>query len=369
MPRDFYEILGVDKGADQNAIKKAYRQMAMKYHPDKNPGDKQAEERFKEAAEAYGVLSDPQKKAQYDRFGHAGFQGFPGGGGGFHDVNDIFSAFGDIFGDFFGGQAGARGRGSRSRTQRGSDLRYVMDIDLVDVLKGTEKSIEFEAEVQCKTCSGSGAKAGSSPDTCRTCRGTGQVVRQQGFFAMATTCSACGGEGQVIKDPCGGCRGQGRVPDKRKISVKVPAGVGTGTQLRMGGEGEGGYRGGPSGDLYVQINVKDDPRFERDGQDLHTEVKVDYLQALLGSQVKVLGLDGELTLDIQSGVQPGEILRMKGEGLPGLRNPKRGDLLAHIKVDIPKKLTRSEEESLRIIAKEKGLEVGEPAGFFGRRRN
>jgi molecular chaperone DnaJ len=366
MPRDYYEILGVDKSADATAIKKAYRQMAMKFHPDKNPGDNTAEEKFKEAAEAYQILSDPNKRSQYDRFGHSSFQGFPGGGG-FHDVNDIFSAFGDIFGDFFGGQARQSRRG-RSRTERGADLRYVMGIDLKEVLTGTEKEIEFESEAQCKPCSGSGAKPGTGADTCRTCRGTAQVVRQQGFFTMATTCSACAGEGQVIKEPCGSCRGNGRVLEKRKISVKVPAGVSTGTQLRLSGEGEGGYRGGPTGDLYVQINVKDDPRFERDGQDLHTEIKIDYLQALLGAEVTVPGVEKDHILEIEPGIQPGEIVRVKDVGLPSLRSPRRGDILAHVQIAIPKKLTRGEEDALRAIAKEKDTNVSEPAGLFSRKK-
>lgn len=368
MARDYYEILGVTKSADASAIKKAYRAMALKYHPDKNPGDKSAEDKFKEAAEAYSILSDPQKKMRYDQFGHAGVSGGYGQGG-FGDVNDIFSAFGDIFGDFFGGGGmhRQRGRGSRGPA-RGSDLRYVVDIQLKEVLNGTEKQIQFETEDACGTCSGSGAKKGSKPETCRNCGGSGQVVRQQGFFAVATSCGTCRGEGQVIRDPCGNCQGSGRQASKRKISVNIPAGVSTGTQLRLTNEGEGGFRGGPRGDLYVQVNVVDSPDFEREGQNLHRRQKISYLQALLGAELEVETLDGNASLRVEPGTQSADILRIQGQGLPGLRNPRRGDLFVHVSVDIPKKLTRGEEDALRKLAEEKGESVLGPAGIFGRRK-
>lgn len=376
MPRDYYEILGVQRDADKDVIKKAYRQMAMKYHPDRNPGDAAAEAKFKEAAEAYDVLSDNDKKSRYDRFGHAGVQGggFGGGGqggAGFHDINDIFSAFGDVFSDFFGGQAqaGARGGRSRSRARRGSDLRYFLEVELKDVLSGTETEIQFDAEESCKTCSGSGAKAGTQPETCGTCRGSGQVVRQQGFFTMATTCHSCRGEGQVIKEACTKCRGQGRTPIKRKLSITVPAGVDSGTQLRLSGEGESGFFGGGPGDLYVEIRVKENKQFERDGQTLHAELEISYLQALLGADIEVKTLSGDkTTLSVEPGSQNGEQIKLRHEGLPSLRSATRGDLIYHLKVLIPKKLNKKEEALLRDIAKEKGEDVHESAGLFGRKK-
>ena len=244
--RDFYEVLGVDRAADADTIKKAYRKLAMQFHPDKNPGNNEAVEKFKEAAAAYEVLGNPEKKAKYDRFGHSAFGGGAGGAG-FQNADDIFSAFSDIFGDFFGG---SRGR-SRDGSSRGSDLRYVTEISLKEVLSGVEKDISFEAEENCKKCSGTGAEKGSGIETCRTCGGQGQVISRQGFFSVATTCPACGGRGQTIKDPCTDCRGSGRKASKRKIRVNIPPGVDNGTQLRVSGEGEGGHKNGPPGDLYV----------------------------------------------------------------------------------------------------------------------
>ncbi len=371
--RDYYEVLGVSRTADKDAIKKAYRQLAMKYHPDRNPGDKAAEDKFKEAAEAYDVLSHDEKRSQYDRFGHAGMNGFGGFGGGpqgFHDINDIFSAFGDIFSDLFGpgmGGMGQRGR-SRSRARRGSDLRYRLEVELKDVISGTQREIQFETDDACKTCSGSGAKPGTSPTTCLTCGGSGQVVRQQGFFAMSTTCPTCRGEGVMIKEMCPDCRGRGRKPVHRKLSIQVPAGVETGTQLRLSGEGEAGYQGGPSGDLYVQLLVKDDPRFERDGQTLHGEIHISYLQALLGTEVEVETITGRTKLEVRPGSHDGSEVRLHSEGVPAIRGGRRGDLVYHLKVEFPKKLTKKEEELLREIASETGVEVMAPAGFFGRRK-
>jgi len=371
MARDYYEILGVQRGADNDAIKKAYRQMAMKYHPDRNPGDTAAEAKFKEAAEAYDVLSNNQKRANYDRFGHVGVNnGFGGGPGGqgFTDINDIFSAFGDVFSDFFGGGAtSGRGR-SRSRARRGSDLRYFLDVELKDVLSGAQKEIQFQTDEACKTCSGSGAKPGTEPETCRTCGGSGQVVRQQGFFTMATTCHTCRGEGRVIHEKCSKCHGQGRTQVTRKLDINVPAGVDNGTQLRLSGEGEAGYMGGAAGDLYVEIRVKEDERFEREGQTLHAELEVSYLQAALGAEVEVETLSGLKKVKIDHGSQNGDRVRLKHEGLPSLRTQTRGDLFFHLHVTVPKKLSKKEEELLREIAEEKGESVLAHSGLFGRKK-
>lgn len=373
--RDYYEILGVARGADKDSLKKAYRQLAMKFHPDRNPGDKAAEEKFKEAAEAYDVLSNDDKRARYDRFGHAGVSGFGGGGpggAGFHDINDIFSAFGDVFSDFFGGAAGPGQRGqqgrSRSRGRRGSDLRYHLEIELKDVLTGIQKEVQFDTEESCKTCDGMGAARGSKPVSCLTCGGSGQVVRQQGFFAMATTCHTCRGEGQTIKDPCTKCHGKGRTAVRRKLSINVPAGVDTGSQLRLSGEGEVGYFGGGPGDLYVEIQVNSVNGFEREGQTLHAELQVSYLQALLGAKIKTTTLSGNKEVEIEPGSYDGAEVRLKGEGLPSIRSSHRGELIYHIKVTYPKKLHKKEEELLRAIAEEKGENVLEPSGLFGRRK-
>lgn len=364
---DYYQILGVDRSADAATIKKAYRQQAMKFHPDKNPGDKAAEEKFKQAAEAYDVLSDPQKKARYDQYGHAGMGmgggGGPGGGaysGGFHDVSDIFESFGDIFGDFFGGQtAGGSRRGSsrRSGPRKGSDLRYFLDITLKDSYLGLSKDIEFESEKDCGTCKGSGAKPGTSPQVCQYCGGTGQLVQKQGFFSFATTCHHCSGSGQMIVDKCSTCRGSGRENFMRKLNISVPAGIEDGTQLRVTGEGDAGKQGGPKGDLYVVIRVKDDKKFYRQGLDLYGEVEVSYLQALLGVDKKIETYEGEQVLNIKPGTSPNDILRIKKRGFPALRGGARGDLMLKIKVKFPSVLSAKEEKALRDIAKDKGEDV------------
>ncbi|MGE4133156.1 MAG: molecular chaperone DnaJ [Bdellovibrionales bacterium] len=365
MSRDFYEVLGVGREADADTIKKAYRKLAMQFHPDKNPGNKEAEEKFKEAARAYEVLSHPEKRERYDRFGHQGVDGMPGmGGPHFQDVSDIFSAFGDIFGDLFGGAAGRGGR-SRQGPRRGADLRYVMEIELADVLKGVERPITFESDEDCETCHGSGAEPGSQPEVCATCGGRGQVVRSQGFFQMATTCPKCRGQGVEIKNPCRKCHGAGRTPTKRKILVTVPAGVDNGTQLRLSGEGESGGQGGHPGDLYVELRVKPDPRFEREGPHLIGELEVSYLQALLGSSVEVETLRGRRTVEIPKGCQFGEQIKLAGEGLPSLRGSRVGDLVYVVKVAIPKKLSKNEEKLLRQIADTKGEKLApEKSGWF-----
>lgn len=360
--RDFYEVLGVAKGADADSIKKAYRQMAMKFHPDKNPGNKEAEEKFKEAASAYEVLSDPQKRAQYDRFGH---QAFGQGGGGFADAEDIFSHFSDIFGDIFGGAGGGRQQ-NRNAVRRGADLRYVTEITLKEVIEGVEREIEFETDSSCTSCNGTRAEKGSTPVTCATCGGRGQVVRQQGFFQMATACPQCQGEGSIIKNPCKPCRGSGRQKQPRKIRLTIPPGVDTGTRLRVTGEGEGGYRGGPAGDLFVEVAVREDARFQREDEDLFGEIEVDYLQAVLGAEIQVDTVTGKKGLVIPRGTEAGERLKLAGEGVPSLRGSRRGDLYYQMNVIFPKSLSKDEEALLRQIAEKRGISVGpEGGGVFG----
>ncbi len=370
MKRDFYEILGVPKDAPADVIKKAYRKVAMETHPDKNPNNKAAEDKFKEAARAYEVLSDPAKRQRYDRFGHQGVDGPGGGGGGqqFHDASDIFEAFGDIFGDFFGQQqgrgqrGGARGGGAR----RGNDLKYIMQIELKEVLEAQQKPISFESEQDCKPCAGSGAEPGSKPETCTTCNGRGQVVRSQGFFQMATPCPNCRGTGQMIKNPCKTCKGNGRVAVEKKLLVTIPAGVDNGTQLRMTGEGEPGAKGGPAGDLYVEIRVKPDDRFEREGSNLYAELEISYLTALLGGDIEVETLKGKKNLQVPKGAQYGEQVKLPGEGLPSLRGARVGDLVYLLKIVFPKKLNKEEEKLLKQIADIKGQSPGkDKSGFFG----
>jgi molecular chaperone DnaJ len=370
MKRDFYEILGVARDADGDTIKKAYRKLAMQFHPDKNPGDKSAEDKFKECARAYEVLSDKDLRARYDRFGHQGVDG-PGAGGmggpHFQDVGDIFEAFGDIFGDLFGGAAGGQRRGGARRgnaPSRGADLRYVLEIDLKDVLTGIEKPIEFECEDNCKDCLGTGAQPGSAVDTCPACGGRGQVVRSQGFFSMATTCPQCRGQGTIIKSPCKTCRGRGRTEVDRKLLVKVPAGVDTGTQLRLTGEGETGIRGGPPGDLYVELRVKQDRRFERDGDHLYSQLEISYLQAILGDDIEVETLRGTKTLHVPRASQYGQEVRLSGEGLPSLRSSRVGDLIYVLKIVMPKKLSKDEEKLLKQIVESKAGSK-DKSGFFG----
>lgn len=362
--RDYYEILGVARDADGDVIKKAYRKLAMQYHPDKNPGNKEAEEMFKEAAGAYEVLSDAQKRAQYDRFGHDAFRG---GGGGFQDTEDIFSHFGDIFGDLFGGGQQQRRR-SRNEPRRGADLRYVTEVTLKDVITGIEREIEFDTEESCKECKGSGAEKGSEVSTCQTCHGSGQVVRSQGFFAMASTCPTCSGQGTVIKNPCKPCKGKGRVASHRKIRLNIPAGVDNGTRLRVATEGEGGYMGGSAGDLYVEIRVKPHTHFERRGEDLFAELSVPYVQMLLGAAIKVPTVTGEETLEIPKGTHPQAAVKLSGQGLPSLRGSRRGDIYFQVNVQFPEKLSKDEEKLLRDIAKARDLDVAAETGLFGRKK-
>lgn len=370
MPRDFYEVLGVKKDADPDSIKKAYRKLAMQFHPDKNPGDHAAEEKFKEAASAYEVLSDPEKRSKYDRFGHSAFQGGRGGPQ-FTDVEDIFSSFGDIFEDFFGMSSGRQKGGSKTGPRKGADLRYVAEISMKDVILGVEKEIEFDTDQACETCHGSGAAAGSSPTQCQTCGGRGQVVRSQGFFSMASTCPQCAGEGVIIKDPCKPCKGKGRTRLHRKINLTIPAGVDTGTRLRVGSEGEGGYRGGPAGDLYVEIHVKEDPRFQRQGEHLVSERSISYLQLILGGEIDIETVTGKAKLEIPRGTAVGSTLKIPNEGVPSLRSQsgRRGDLYVLVQAEFPSNLNQEEETLLRQIAEKKGINVAAPAkGWFGRKK-
>ena len=368
MSRDYYEILGVSRSATADEIKKAYRRLALKYHPDKNPEDKKAETRFKEAAEAYGVLGDSDKKARYDQFGHSAFQSGGGGGfghQGFESVEDIFSSFGDIFGDLFG-MGGGRGGSRQNRPTRGADLRYLLEVELADVISGIDKTLEFDTEESCRHCSGSGAEPGTKPITCENCGGRGQVVTRQGLFQMSTTCPVCRGEGMRIKNPCKKCRGSGRQKVTKKITVTVPKGVDTGTRLRVAGEGEGGMRKGSPGDLYVEIHLRPHKSFQRRGSDLLGQLKVSYTQMLLGAEVEVETFDGKKMIRIPELSQPGNILRLQGLGIPDLRTGRRGDLCLDIQVEFPKKLKKREKEllvELSKIRKEKP-EGTEKRGFF-----
>ncbi len=347
--RDYYEILGVERDASAKEIKKAYRRVAMKYHPDRNPDDKSAEDKFKEASEAYEILSDTQKRGSYDQYGHdavsgnAGAGGFGGGGGG--NFSDIF---GDVFGDVFGGGGG----GGRSRgPARGSDLRYNLDVDLEEAVKGSEVKITIPTLVGCKPCGGSGAKKGSSPVTCTTCGGVGQVRMQQGFFSVQQSCPNCRGKGKMISDPCNSCHGQGRVEETKTLSVKIPLGVDTGDRIRLSGEGEAGPDGGPSGDLFVQINVREHKLFEREGKHLFCEVPISIIDAALGGELEVPTLDGRVKLKIPGETQTGKLFRLRGKGVTPVRGGSTGDLLCRVAVETPVNLTKYQKELLADLQK------------------
>ena len=362
MNLDYYQILGVERTADAAAIKKAYRQKAMKFHPDKNPGDKEAEERFKEAARAYEVLSNPEMRSRYDRYGEAGVNGGPSGHN-FTNVEDIFSTFGDIFGDFFGGGFAQTQRSSRPR--RGADLRYMQEISLKEVITGCEKVVEYKVEQTCSSCHGSGAEKGTEPEVCPSCHGSGQVVRRQGFFQMATPCQQCHGRGKIVRVPCAKCGGEGRELVNRKIKVSIPPGVDDGNQLRLSGEGEGGLLGGPSGDLYVEMAVIPDKKYQRRDKDLYSDIEISYLQAILGTKTQFEHFDESLEIEIPKGCQYGEEIRMKGQGLPGLRASYRGDLIMRVHVKTPKKVSKKEAELLAQLAEMSGESVNKPKrGLF-----
>jgi molecular chaperone DnaJ len=351
--RDYYETLGVSRDAGADELKKAYRKLAMKYHPDRNPGDKSAEERFKDASEAYQVLGDPERRAQYDRFGHAAFE--QGGGFGGFDFSaagfeDIFS---DIFGDFFGT---SRGRG-RTRSQRGEDLRYDLEIRFEDAVFGTERVINVPRLMGCEACSGKGTKGGAARATCNACRGTGQLRFQQGFFTIAKTCGQCGGQGTVIKDPCRSCGGSGVTQKTQSLNIKIPPGVDAGSRLKLRGEGEAGRNGGPSGDLYVVIEVEQHPLFARQGNDILCEVPISFPQAALGAEIEVPTIEGKVKTKVAAGTQSGTLQRLRGKGVPDLRGSGRGDQLVRLVVETPRKLTARQRELLEEFARSSGEEV------------
>ncbi|KAA1194588.1 molecular chaperone DnaJ [Pseudohalioglobus sediminis] len=348
--RDYYEVLGVSKSADDKEIKKAYRRVAMKYHPDRNPDDPDADNKFKEATEAYDVLMDAEKRHAYDQFGHAGVDPSMGGGAGGFGGGSFSDIFGDVFGDIFGG-GGGRGRGG---PQRGSDLRYTLDISLEDAVRGTTVEIRVPSLATCETCDGSGAKKGSSPVTCTTCGGAGQVRMQQGLFQVQQTCPACRGQGQTISDPCNTCHGQGRVEKTRTLSVKVPPGVDTGDRIRLSGEGEAGTHGGPAGDLFVQMSVKQHPIFERDGKHLYCEVPITFVDAALGGELEVPTLDGRVKLKIPPETQTGKLFRLRGKGVKPVRGGSVGDLLCRAVVETPVNLNKRQKELLEEFAETLG---------------
>jgi molecular chaperone DnaJ len=353
MKRDYYEVLDVSPGASADDLKRAYRKLAQRWHPDKNPDDRaNAEERFKELNEAYQMLADPERRRRYDQFGHAAFEqdgGFPGGfSGGLDDI------IGDLFGDFFGT---GRSRGGRSGARRGDDLQYRLEISFEEAAKGTERTLSFARTVGCEPCDGSGALAGTSPTTCAQCRGTGQIRLQQGFFSIAKTCGQCGGRGAVVTDPCPTCRGAGTRRQEHSISVKVPAGVDTGSRLRLRGEGEGGVRGAPAGDLYVLLDVAEHPIFVRDGADVVCEVPIGFVQATLGTELHVPTIDGSATVRVPAGTQSGPVFRLRGRGIQQLGGYGRGDQLVRILVETPRRVSGRQRELLEEFARESGEEV------------
>lgn len=358
--QDYYDVLGVGRSAGDQEIKSAYRRLALKYHPDRNPGDKAAEEKFKAAAEAYAVLADPDKRARYDRFGHAGLGGAAGGPGGFDPTvftgfEDILGGLGDIFGfgDVFGG-------GRRQGPRRGADLRYDLEISFDQSATGTETTIQIPRQESCEPCHGTGAAPGSAPSPCRQCRGTGQLRYQQGFFTVARTCGQCRGTGKVIAKPCATCHGTGLVERQRKLTVKIPAGIATGQRMRLHGEGEGGTQGGPAGDLYVVVHVQEHAFFQRDGNDLHCEIPLNFTTLALGGEITVPLVDGSETLKIPDGTQTGTTFRLRGKGMPDVSGRGRGDLLVTVKTVTPRKLNKEQRRALEELARALPAQQFEP---------
>ena len=345
--RDYYEVLGVNRDASDEEIKKAYRKLAMKFHPDRNPDNPKAEEQFKEAKDAYEILSDKQKRGAYDQFGHAGVDPSAAGAGmGGAGMGGFADALSDIFGDIFGGGRGGGG-GGRSGVYRGADLRYNLEVNLEDAARGTETRIRIPTMAECDTCHGSGAKKGSEPKTCPTCGGHGQVRMQQGFFSIQQTCPKCHGTGRYIADPCNTCHGAGRVKQHKTRSVKIPAGIDEGDRIRLSGEGEPGVNGGPAGDLYVQVHLKPHTVFQRDHDDLHCEMPVSFTTAALGGEIEIPTLDGVAKLKVPAETQTGRVFRLRGKGIKGVRSIGHGDLLCHVVVETPVSLTERQRELLR----------------------
>ena len=351
--RDYYEVLAVDRNIGEEDLKRAYRKLAVKFHPDKNPGDHEAEEKFKELGEAYEALSDPNKRAAYDRYGHAAFQnGMGGGGGGFHDPFDLFREVfsggggGGVFEQFFGAGGGVDSSGR----QRGSDLRYDLQITLEEASKGCEKEIEIRKLDACEPCSGSGAQKGSKAVTCPTCRGRGQVVASRGFFQVAQTCPACHGSGRIIEKPCPSCQGEGRVEKTSRVKIKIPAGIDSDSRLRSTGGGEAGLRGGASGDLYVVVHIREHEVFTRNSMDLACEVPIPFTTAALGGEIRVPTLDGAVSLKIPAGTQSGSTFRIRGFGMPALQGLAKGDILTYVQVEVPTRLDSGQREALERFA-------------------
>jgi len=372
MKADFYETLGVQKGADEKELKAAFRKLAMQYHPDRNPGDADCEHKFKEINEAYETLKDPQKRAAYDRFGHAAFEnGGMGGGQGFGANGFAAGGFADIFEDIFGDMMGGRRQRSSGGRERGADLRYNMEITLEEAFAGKTAQIRVPASVTCTECSGSGAKPGTQPTACATCSGSGRVRATQGFFSIERTCPTCQGRGQIIKDPCQKCSGHGRVIEERSLSVNIPAGIDDGTRIRLAGEGEAGARGGPAGDLYIFLSVKPHELFQRDGADLYCKVPISMTTAALGGSFEVTTLDGSQTrVKVPEGSQNGRQFRLKGKGMPVLRQPSVGDLYIQVSVETPQNLTRRQRELLEEFEKLSSQENSpQSSGFFSRMKD
>jgi molecular chaperone DnaJ len=357
MSKDYYSTLELDRNASDSDIKKAYRKLALKYHPDRNPDDKAAEDKFKEINEAYSCLSDPQKKSNYDRFGTA-----EGAGAGFGGFGDFSSGFGDIFGDMFGDIFGDFTGRSRTRPTKGQDLRYDLEINLKEAVSGTEKKIKIPRWETCSGCKGTGAREGTEPEVCRTCQGTGQTKLQQGFFTIARTCGACGGAGKVISDPCPTCKGQGNVRAEKTVSLRVPSGVDTGIRLKVSGEGDPGHHGGPHGDLYVVLSVKPHPFFKRKDHDLLCEVPISFVQAAFGGEIEVPTMDGSSHIKIPSGTPSGKVFHLRGKGVPKLGGYGRGDQYVNVFIDVPKKMTPRQKELLREFAEISGDDISK--GFM-----